>query len=380
MTRTLRSGLVVLLAAPLSASAAMLTAVVPMRPAAPSAVFITPVSAVSPMALTATLALLPAAAEGLEPAKNVPVQPAEAPAAENDAAKSGAQFDGGQAAGPAPVETPAAAAKAPMGSGLRMARVEHEEWLNSVVGLLKTSRTGRRVLRDIDAMAAQRGVPVMMDVAAIGNNGEFRYDSDLLVMDAGHLKRDPYQSAPILAHELQHVLQRAQNIPADALELEIESYTVESRVWNELGVEPAAGSFARDARARLAKDPEKFFTWLGQQYKNNIVLHGEKMDAYVAELQKKLKANEKTEAKTRRKRAAVERVLASMKKNGMAESAIEAHRQEALEPLDRSLRDNAVNRGWIERDLGFLATPEGRARFRAYSRGVIRRARALSHS
>lgn len=220
----------------------------------------------------------------------------------------------------------------------------------------------------------------MLDVAAIGNNGEFRYDSDLLVMDAGHLKRDPYQSAPILAHELQHVLQRADNIPADALELEIESYTVESRVWSELGVEPDAGTFARSARARITKDMDKFVIWLGREYKNNIPLHGQTMDSYIARLEKNLASNKRTEAKTKRKRAAVERVLASMKKNGMADAAIEAHRREALEPLDRSLRDGAVNAGWIERDLLLLSTPEGRALFRAYGRGVIRRARALSRN
>jgi hypothetical protein len=382
----------------------MLTAAVPATPAAPIAVLATPISAVSPIALTANLAaplalapsVLPtastfasapmplpvaAALDGVNPAENAPAQPADAPVTENDAANAGKQFDGTTPAAPAvPAAEPAPAPAATLGSGLKMAQAQHEEWLNSVVGLLQTSKTGRRVLRDIDALAAKRGVPIMLDVAAIGNNGEFRYDSDLLIMDAGHLKRDPIQSAPILAHELQHVLQRAMNLPADALELEIESYTVESRVWSELGVEPDAGTFARQARARITKDLDKFVAWLGNQYKNNIVLHGQTMDAYVAELQKKLKANEKSEAKTRRKRAAVERVLFSMKENGMSDAAVEAHRRDALEPLDRSLRDGAVNRGWLERDMALLATPEGREKFRAYSRGVIRRARALSRS
>lgn len=280
---------------------------------------------------------------------------------------------------PVPV-APDAVPSAPLGSGLRMARVEHEEWLAAVVGLLTGTRTGRRVLRDIDRLAARRGVPVLLDVKPIGNNGEFRYDSDLLIMDAGHLKRDPFQSAPILAHELQHVLQRAMDLPADALELEIESYTVENRVWTELGAKPEAGSFARPARRRIMKDLAGFVKWLGGEYKNNIPLYGSTLDAYVARLEKKLAAAMSAEAKTRRKRAAVERVLESMRANGMSEDAITAHRREDLEPLDRSLRDGAVNRGWIERDLRMLSEPEGRARFRAYARGVIRRARALSRA
>ncbi len=269
---------------------------------------------------------------------------------------------------------------APRGSGIRMARAEHEPWLKSVVDLLEITRTGRRVLRDIDALALRRGVPILLDVKPIGNNGEFRYDSDLLIMDSGHLKRDPYQSAPILAHELQHVLQRALEIPTDALELEIESYTVESRVWTELGVEPDAGTFARDARTRLTKDLPGFVKWLGEKYKNNIPLYGSTMDAYVARLEKNLVTAKKAEKTTQRKIAAVKRVLESMFANGMSEEAIAAHAREDLEPLERSLRDGAVNRGWIELDLLRLYEPANRASFRAYARGVIRRARSLSRS
>ena len=268
--------------------------------------------------------------------------------------------------------------RAPIGSGLRMARPEHDVWLSPVVALLEGTKTGRRVLHDIDALAYRRGRPILLDVKPIGNNGEFRYDSDMLIMDSRHLKRDPFQSAPILAHELQHVLQRDMELPVDALELEIESYTVESRVWNELGVEPEAGSFARDARKRLLKDASGFVKWLNTQYEDNIALYGLTMDEYVARLKKNLVKADKAEAKTRKKIVALERVLASMKKNGMSEEAIAAHRREDLEPLERALRDGAVNRGWIERDLRRLKAPEIRDAFRSYARGVIRRARSLS--
>jgi hypothetical protein len=276
-----------------------------------------------------------------------------------------------EAVAPAPL-------RAPIGSGLRMARAEHDVWLVSVVDLLRVSRTGRRVLHDIDALAFRRGRPTLLDVKRIGNNGEFRYNSDMLIMDFGHLQRDPFQSAPILAHELQHVLQRALERPIDALEIEIESYTIESRVWNELAVEPEAGTFAREARKRLLKGVPGFVKWLSEQYKDNIPLYDSTMDEYVARLEKNLVKAGKVEARTRKEIRALERVLASMKKNGMPEAAIAAHRREDMEPLERSLRDGAVNRGWIERDLLRLKEPELRAGFRAYARGVIRRARALS--
>lgn len=341
---------------------------------------ITPSVAFQPAAVKAVASIPFAAAVG-DPASGAPSEPAREPASESAAAQAGALFDG-TAAVPN-VETPAhpvaaPAPAAPLGSGLHMARAEHDSWLTAVAGVLSGSKTGRRVLRDIDALSAKRGRPVMLDVKAIGNNGEFRYDSDLLVMDSAHLKRDPFQSAPILAHELQHVLQRALELPADALELEIESYTVESRVWSELGIEPEVGSFARMARQRLLKSAPGFVKWLGEQYKNNIALYGSTMDAYVARLEKNLARAKRAEAQTRRKMAAVERVMESMRANGMSEEAIAAHRREDLEPLERSLRDNLVNRAWTERDLLRLKEPAIQDAFRAYARGVIRRARSLS--
>ena len=341
---------------------------------------ITPSVAVQPAALKA-VAVIPFAPAVGDPSPQTPSEPAREPASESAAANAGALFDGTAAAPPVETPAPPAAAPAPaaeLGSGLRMARVEHEEWLAAVVGLLSGTRTGRRVLRDIDALAARRGTHILLDVKAIGNNGEFRYDSDLLVMDSGHLKRDPFQSAPILAHELQHVLQRAMELPADALELEIESYTVESRVWSELGIEPEKGSFARMARQRLLKDAPGFVKWLGEQYKNNIALYGSTMEEYVAQLEKNLARAKRSEAQTRRKMAAVERVMGSMRANGMSEDAIAAHRREDLEPLERSLRDNLVNRAWTERDLLRLKEPAIQDAFRSYARGVIRRARSLS--
>lgn len=335
----------------------------PALVAAPSVAPVSAASAAEPKPARPTAAL-PALQSALAP---------ETPAL-------GTLYDGAAPA-PVPVDPPKAdqpPAPAPLGSGLRMARPEHEAWLKSVVDLLAITRTGRRVLRDVDALARRRGVPILLDVKPIGNNGEFRYDSDLLIMDSGHLKRDPYQSAPILAHELQHVLQRGLELPADALELEIESYTVESRVWSELGIEPDAGTFARDARRRLLKDFPGFVKWLGEQYKNNIPLYGSTMDAYVEKLEKNLAKAKKFEAQTRKKITALERVLESMKANGMSAEAIAAHRREDLEPLERGLVDGAINRGWIERDLARLKTPEVRAAFRAYARGIARRARSLS--
>jgi hypothetical protein len=372
------------LTAPTMAAAPNLLAAPALTPSLSAAFAAVPAASAAAAAAAPALPALAAAEEGPETpkapeARQAPVAASsENPApksAEEDAAAARARFDG-EAPAPAVPVVPAQ----PLGSGLMVAKDEHNQWLHSAVEALSRSRTGRRVLRDIDALAARNGRAVMMDVKAIGNNGEFRYDSDLLVMDSKHLKSDPLHSAPILAHELQHVLQRAMGLPVDALELEIESYTVENRVWSELGIEPENGSFAQSARRRILKDLPAFAKWLGGQYSGNIALYGSSMKEYVEEVEKKLASVERGEARARKKRAAVVRTLESMRGNGMSEETIAAHRREDLEPIDRYLRDSAVNRTWLERDRSLLSTPGGRKLFADYVRGVIRRARSLSRA
>ena len=268
--------------------------------------------------------------------------------------------------------------KAHPGWSVRAVKDEDSEWLAGVIAALRESRTGRRVLKEIDEMSAQRARPVLVDVTRISNNAEVRYDSGLLVMDKNHRKKPVRLAAPIMAHELQHVLQKAgEDIPVDSLEMEIESYTVEARVWNELALKPPPNSFARNAKNRLEKDPDAFFAWLGIQYKKNPILHGSNVDAYVLWLEgEKAKSLKKIAAVGKRIRS-IERVLERMRAAGVPESQYEAHRHDELIPAQSTLRDYQLNLAWQERDLRLLSTAEGRKRFRDYSRGVIRRARAM---
>jgi len=375
-----------------TASAAVLTAV-PVRPlplSAPAAAVFGSVCAsahvmAAPLPLSFAAsgmlyapALLPALVPAAVPALAVaPVAAAvDSPApVEAESARAAAAFDGSLPV-PSQNETVVPAA---LGDGLRAMRTDDEPWLASVVGELIRTRTGRRVLRDIARLESRRGYPVIVEVARISNNGEFRYDSDILVMDASHRRSDPALVAPIMAHELQHVLQRAMELPTDALELEIESYTVENHVWSELGVAPPRGSFAAQARRRLMRGGDVFVSWLAQQYKNNFSLHGRTMAEYIRKVMEQRAGTLKRIARAEKDVAIAERAVEVMRASGMPETAVAAHEREALEPAQRRLKEAQVTLAWSERDLALLSDDAGRARFRAYSRGVIRRARALAH-
>ncbi len=346
--------------------------------------------ALAPATLTTTLtpsllfapnnAPTPAPAPADLPAAQPAAQPAEQPA-EAAAAEAAARFDGTVPAPEAPaVAVPALAAPegAHPGWSVRAAKDEDAEWLAGVIAALRESRTGRRLLKDVDAMSAGRGRPVLVDVARISNNAEVRYDSGLLVMDKNHRRKPVRLAAPIMAHELQHVVQKASEfIPVDSLEMEVESYTIEARVWNELGLKPPPRSFARMAKTRLEKDPDGFVIWLAGEYKKNRLLHGSTVESYVEWLGAEREKNLKKIAAAEKRIRTVERVLERMRAAGAPAAQIEAHRHDDLVPAEANLRDYRLTQAWIDRDLGLLSTEEGRKRFREYSRAVIRRARAM---
>lgn len=323
----------------------------------------------------------PAAPETPKPAQGAagaaPAPASDAPA-ERQAAEAAARFDGARAAAPAPDAVAVPSAPLPPVESMRVTRDGDKAWLAEVVTALSESRTGRRVLADVEALARRRGRPVIVDVASISNNAEVRYDSGLLVMDKNLRKKEPHHAAPILAHELTHVLQKAsESIPVDSLEMEVEAYTVEARVWDELGVTPKKGSFARMAKTRLQKDPDAFFAWLAEEYPKNRVLHGTTMASYVEWLELQREKSLKKIARHEKRIRDVEGVLDAMASAGAPREQIDAHRREEYGPAMRDRRDEKVTLAWIERDLALLSTPEGQARFREYSRGVIRRARAM---
>ena len=350
-------------------------ALTPSLSAAP--LYAAPIITPAPIAQAAAPALPALRAAAAPDSPEGPKSPDSPKTTESESAAASARFD---AAAPAPEAVPANPPAPPLGAGLKVADEADEPWLAKLVGTLTQSKTGRRILRDIAALEQKRGHPTLVVVKKISNNGEFRYDSDLLVMDAAHRHRDPLQTAPIFAHELQHVLQRGLDLPVDALELEIESYTVESRVWTELGIKPAPKTFSRQARASLLRDTDEFIEWLGLQYNANRLLHGGTDAAYAAWLSEQGVNIERRAKRAEKDLRAAKRVVEKMKAENKPEAAVRSFIQDDVEPVERRLRALSVERDWNIRDQALLADPAARARFRQYSRGVIRRARALSRS
>jgi hypothetical protein len=254
---------------------------------------------------------------------------------------------------------------------------ENAAWVASVVAEASRSKTGRAVLARLERLALERGRPVMVLVAPIGNSGEYAFDHEIVTMDSGHKSHPAVDAAPVFIHELAHVLQLAQGLPVDAFEMELEAYIYQFRVSDELGFKPKRGTFHWSAYRRFKNDLDRFMAWLLKEYDGNLAITGKgSLSDYEAQLeQRHFEATGKLE-RLEKRAAAKRRVIERMAATGQPAQLIEQYRLDELAPLEEKLRVQKRELGWMERDLLLLRTPESRERYRRYAERVVRKARA----
>lgn len=130
--------------------------------------------------------------------------------------------------------------------------------------------------------------PIRVNVRDLKNNwGEYDYIRDVLEINS-KFRSDPRLAAPTLAHELLHILQHAEQIPAEALEMELEAHIVTIRVLDELGITNDGGSFTPAARRRLAMGPAEYIAWMKRQFPGKPLLLGSDLEAVREELEEEL--------------------------------------------------------------------------------------------
>jgi hypothetical protein len=140
---------------------------------------------------------------------------------------------------------------------------------------------------------------------------------------------------------------------------------------------PKRGSYDERAQAAFKNGLEPFMSYLRKEYPEDAQLHKTRSHDYEARLRRGL---EKSTAKLERldkERTAKIIVLEQMERLGHTRNQLNNYRQDAIAPLDAAI--STMNRAidWARKDIGILASPELRAKARAYARSVIRRARAF---
>ena len=146
--------------------------------------------------------------------------------------------------------------------------------LGAITAAAHTSPTGRKVLKAVMALTEKEGKPIQVRFQSLkGNLGEYDYMNRVLYLNRSYADGDPRLGAATLIHELTHILQHAQGVPSEALEMELEAHVITLLVLDELGIKPEdESSFSAAAVRELRKSPKAFEEWMAGQLPGKLRL------------------------------------------------------------------------------------------------------------
>ena len=279
----------------------------------------------------APIPVLPAAAVALRPPVALVTLAAASRLAPTPPAPAGQLQAVAALAASLPEAPSPAAALEEFWNGRRRPSVQAQDDLGRIVDAAMASAAGRDVL----ARVAELGSVPVAFTKLKGDLGQYDYASGVMLLDVSARSADVRSAAATLVHELVHVLQHAEGLPAEALELELEAHAVTLEVMRDLGLKPD-NPFSWRAAKKLGQGPDAFIEWMARQLPSKhrrgpgVV---EELESEVERLQEKL--------------------------------------DEDLRPAERARTEALL--AWTERDLAVLRTRAGRARYARFARRVRQR-------
>lgn len=372
---------------PLVLNAPSLAAALPALPlpAAPLPALSSPVLPKPALPAAAVPAALPAVPA--VPAAPAGAEPASAPAPETaktlkDRLLTGVShatlFDGARPAASAVRAEPAAGPK--LYSWFRIADPAHAAALAAMLEAAEGSATGRATLSKLKGMLRSRKRPLVFEFTRqSASHAYVDWNTEIVRLGTSMLKEDPVHAAPVLIHELTHVIQKSRRLPYHAFELELEAFLVTLKAARELGVTYRRGDFMRSTQLKFKGDLDAFIDWLhaGHDQKENFRLLSGSRDEFLRKLEERLDAAAKSVAAAARRVARRQATYAQMKDASYLPAALETYRLQELEPAREKMRSAQADYDTVERDLKLLRSPNGYLRYRRFADDVRAMAKRL---
>ncbi|MBI4346009.1 MAG: hypothetical protein HY553_04100 [Elusimicrobia bacterium] len=338
------------------------------------------IAAAAPTALAAAGAVVPA---HRKPMASIAAQagahaalPGLRPSLELAALSLSRRFDG---AGPLPAAALAVAVPRDFTAQgyLRSTLPEDQPWLDAVAMEMRRSRSARHVLRRVERLAAAQGRPIPVEIAPIRPlAGEFSMDTEVVRLKASLQRREPAVAASVLAHELLHVLQKAEGLPSDLFEMELEAYMLDFRVAIELGGEYGGSKWDDDVERHFRKGVGPLMDFLlGGLYKDDLSVLRLGIDGVRRRLEERKVDTRKRMARLSLRLAKRRMTAEALRRMGHPESRVAQYELEEVSKLERKLADEKTVLAWQERDQALLEDPAQRARVERFARRVREYAR-----
>lgn len=204
--------------------------------------------------------------------------------------------------------------------------------LDRALDLARSTKAGRRALDEAERILGEQGRTLSVTVSDLGRNyGEYDYVAKTMSLHKDLFKKGREADlAGTVVHELTHVVQHAQGVPGNALEMEIEAHLVDLGMLEELGLTPRPRTFAAQLHAALRQGPKEFIALLQMAVPGTVFLGESNFEDIGEQLESDLDDQNAKKSKAAK---------------GLAKS--------------------------IEADLDLLRTPEGRASYKAFSKRVL---------
>lgn len=268
-------------------------------------------------------------------------------------------------------------------SWFRIADPAHASALAAMLEAAEDSATGRAALTKLKAMLRSRKRPLVFEFTRqINSHAYVDWETDVVRLGTSMLKEDPAHAAPVLIHELTHVLQKSRRLPYHAFELELEAFIVTLKVARELGVKYKRGDFMAATQKKFGGDLDEFIDWLhaGHDQKENFRLLSGSRDEFLAKLEERLSGAAKTVASASRTVDKRQATYEQMKGAAYLPDALENYRRQELAPAQEKLRSAQRGYALVERDLKLLRSVNGYVRYRRFADDVRAMAKRLHDS
>ncbi len=258
-------------------------------------------------------------------------------------------------------------------SFLSVANPEHAEWLAQVYQEALKSRSARRVLKQIQELTGSGREPVIIEVVDYqdSNEAEFAYDWELVRLGSHMKKWAPVDAAPSFIHELSHVVQKAEELPSFAVELELEAYTYSLKVARELGIKFRKGHFLETLSRTFKRSVRHFTDFISEDYGDSMTLADDSFEAIEVKLRRQKAASERAIKKLEGYLKARRKTYKLLKAARLPPKLLRSYRVHEITATQKDIIDYEANLYWLHRDLRILRTEAGRRRYLEYARRVF---------
>jgi len=256
-----------------------------------------------------------------------------------------------------------------------IANPEHGSALAAILAEAEKTPSGRRILRKIEKMSKRRRRKVVFEFKSMQSAHAYvDWGTHVVRISRSFLYGDAKLAAPVLIHELSHVLQKANGLPFHAMELELEAWMYTLKVARELGLKFKRGDFQFEAQRKFKGDLDEFIDWLHDAHNKQesfSILTGDR-EHYTEMLGLQIEKHEHRLHLHLNLLARRQATYRQMKKAQYPSEALKKYLSQEIAPVRRQLKEDEEDLKGLRKEMRVIRSRKGFQNYRDWARRVKR--------